>query len=280
MPSALGIGKLFAALRGVDRSLRQIRRVLRRVPEYRYDLYVLSDHGQASCTPYRVLAGGQPFERVFFDQALGWAPAEAPDQAWSSSPGRLETPEALRRELGFEPYLDVRESCERRGIRVVSAGPNAFVYFVDASEPLLLETIEARYPGLAAALSKSAGVGMVLARTAAGPVCFWRGQGHRLEDFDDGPFAARPDRQVVTRELARLMAMRSAGDLVIYGIDAPEGHVSYIDEVGAHAGPSQEELHTFVAAPEAAGLPARIDHPQELYDVFMRYQPMERPPIG
>lgn len=75
------------------------------------------------------------------------------------------------------------------------------------------------------------------------------------------------------------MAMRSAGDLVIYGIGAPEGHVSYIDEVGAHAGPSQEELHTFVAAPEAAGLPARIDHPRELYDVFVRYQPMERPPI-
>src|SRR5438034_1744524 len=27
-------------------------RVLRRVPEHRYDLYVLSDHGQAQCTPY------------------------------------------------------------------------------------------------------------------------------------------------------------------------------------------------------------------------------------
>ena len=38
-------------------------------------------------------------------------------------------------ELGFEPYLDVREAWERDGIRVVSAGPNAFVYFVDTPEP-------------------------------------------------------------------------------------------------------------------------------------------------
>jgi hypothetical protein len=149
------------------------------------------------------------------------------------------------------------------------------VYFVDTPEPVPLEGIEARWPGLVAALSKSPGVGVVLARAADGPVCFWRGQGHRLEDPDGGPFAEREDREIVTRDLASLMAMRSAGDLVVYGIDAPEGHVSYIDEVGAHAGPSHEELHTFVVAPEGTRLPARIDHPLQLYDVFIRYQPSE-----
>ena len=76
------------------------------------------------------------------------------------------------------------------------------------------------------------------------------------------------------------MAMPSAGDLVIYGIDAPEGHVSFIDEVGAHAGPSPEELHTFIVAPENAALPARIDHPLQLYDVFIRYQATEKTPIA
>ena len=60
----------FAGLRAVDRSLRQIRRALRRVPEHRYDLYVLSDHGQAACTPYSELTGGQRFERAFFEEIL------------------------------------------------------------------------------------------------------------------------------------------------------------------------------------------------------------------
>ena len=68
------------------------------------------------------------------------------------------------------------------------------------------------------------------------------------------------------------MAMPSAGDLVVYGIDAPEGHVSFIHEVGAHGGPSPEELHTFIVAPSEARVPASIDHPLQLYDLFIRYQ--------
>src|SRR6266581_9369671 len=40
------------ALRRIDRSIHRLWRVLRRVPEHRYDLYVLADHGQAACKPY------------------------------------------------------------------------------------------------------------------------------------------------------------------------------------------------------------------------------------
>ena len=61
------------------------------------------------------------------------------------------------------------------------------------------------------------------------------------------------------RDLATLIAMPSAGDLVIYGTGAPEGNVSYIPEVGAHAGPSPDELHTFIVAPSRVAVPA--DHP-------------------
>ena len=273
------------ALREVDSSLRQIQRVLRRVPEYRFDLYILADHGQAPCTPYRTLAGGQRFERTFFDEILVGVCAEGPGQVSSGSPvefAALPATEATEErspsraegglDLGFEPYLDVREAWEHEGIRVISAGPNAFVYFVDTPEPLPLEAIEARCPGLPAALSKSPGVGFVLARAKDGPVCFWRGQGLRLADSEGGPFGEREDRSVVLRDLTALMAMPSAGDLVVYGIDAPEGHVSFINEVGAHAGPSPEELHTFVVAPSEARLSVAIDHPLQLYELFIRYQ--------
>jgi hypothetical protein len=269
-----------ATLRGVDRSIRQIGRVLRRVPEHRYDLYVLADHGQASSTPYSVMAGGRRFEQAFFDLLPEGASAWPPDSRRTVDPrepsaGAVEQrppDEAVRRELGFDPYLDDREAFERDGIRVVSAGPNAFVYFVDTPERVLLEAIEARWPGLAAALSKSAGVGLVLARAAAGPVCFWRGQRHRLTDLEGGPFGERDDRMILARDLAALIAMPSAGDLIVYGTDAPEGHVSYIDEVGAHAGASPEEFHTFVLARSDAPLPPAIDHPTQLYEVFARYQ--------
>ena len=69
------------------------------------------------------------------------------------------------------------------------------------------------------------------------------------------------------------MAMPSAGDLVIYGTNAPQGDVSFISEVGAHAGPSPDELHTFLIHPRDADVPSPITHPIQLYSYFVRYQP-------
>jgi hypothetical protein len=76
----------------------------------------------------------------------------------------------------------------------------------------------------------------------------------------------------VVQGLADLMAMPSAGDLVLYGTDAPQGHVSFIPELGAHAGPSPEELHTFIVRPATVTLPVPLTHPIQLYDHFMGYQ--------
>ena len=57
------------------------------------------------------------------------------------------------------------------------------------------------------------------------------------------------------------MAMPSAGDLVVYGIGAPENDVSFIDERGAHAGPSESEMRTFIVCPVSVTLPAPLNHP-------------------
>jgi len=87
-----------------------------------------------------------------------------------------------------------------------------------------------------------------------------------------GPFANRSDAALVAKGIADLMTMPSAGDLVIYGIDAAQGHVSFIPEMGTHAGPSSNELHTFIVRPEQVSLPSPISHPAQLYDHFIRYQ--------
>jgi hypothetical protein len=120
--------------------------------------------------------------------------------------------------------------------------------------PLDADALERRLPWLAEAVSRSPGVGFVLARSADGPVCFRDGRRHHLDESELGPFAGRPDAKVVVQGIVDLMSMPSAGDLVIYGIDAPQGHVSFIPEVGAHAGPSPEELHTFIVCPPTVRL--------------------------
>jgi len=273
------------SLRRVDDSIKQIWRVCRRVPEHRYDLYILSDHGQALCKPFGELAGGRPFERVMFEDFLPKGtrpvspqrPAGRHHLASGIKAFRMgRAPGFFQRffnyiEDGFPWVLgELKEARERDNVRVICAGPNAFVYFVDDDAPLPIERIEEHSPALAEELSRHPGVGYVFARSGDGPVCFWRGKRYRL-DADPGPFAGRDDAALVVSAVRDLMAMPSAGDLVVYGIDAAPGHVSYIAESGAHAGPSPEELHTFVVAPPGVRLPEPLNHPVQLYPHFVQY---------
>jgi hypothetical protein len=270
------------SLRRVDRAVHQLWRVARRVPEHQYDLYILSDHGQASCTPYRDLTRGQRLERWIFDEFLDPAQVRAPEARARS--GLARGIRARRRGAAglfqhFLNYLDddfLRrgdpEAHQRDGVRVIAAGPNAFLYVLDVTAPLEADALERRFPGLAEQLSRSPGVGFVLARSGNGPLCFWQGKRYQLGKSEAGPFAGRADASLVVQGIADLMAMPSAGDLVIYGIDAPRGHVSFIPEVGAHAGPSPEELHTFIVCPANVTLPTPLSHPVQLYDHFIRYQ--------
>jgi hypothetical protein len=276
------------ALTSVDRSLRVLWRAARRVTEHRYDIYVLADHGQTHCTPYDRLNGGRRIERLLFDEFLN--PAGAHEVAPGRPTGRrLSTGiKAIRsgRAAGvvqrFINYLEhdfpwllgeVKEAREEGGVRVIAAGPNAFLYLLDEPGPLDLERVEARFPGLAESISRSRGIGFVLARAAEGPVCFWRGKRYGLGELGTGPFAGRADLELVVAGIRDLMAMPSAGDLVLYGVDAPEGDVSFIAETGAHAGTTEDEMQTFVVTPPGVTLPApTITHPLQLYPHFVRYQ--------
>jgi hypothetical protein len=269
-------------LRRVDLAIRQLGRVLRRVPEHRYDLYILADHGQAPCRPYPALTGGRRFERWVFERFLDAMPAEATagrprsGLAAGMRERRRATPALFQRFLNYLEEDFMRDSdpeaYQHNGVRVISAGPNAFLYVLDATAPLDSDALEHRFPGLAEQLSQTPGVGFVLARSGAGPLCFRYGKRYQLGESEAGPFAGRADASLVVQGIADLMRMPSAGDLVIYGIDAPEGHVSFIREVGAHAGPSPDELHTFIVHPARVTLPMPISHPVQLYEHFIRYQ--------
>jgi len=274
------------SLRRVDRSIHQLWRTMRRVSEHRYDLYVLSDHGQLHCIPYVELEG-RGLERVLIENFFAPAGAQivSPEAPRGRRLARGIKATRSHRAPGmwqrFVNYLEhdfprlmgeLPEAREKDGVRVIGAGPNAFVYFLESVDGLELEWIDRRWPGLADEISRSRGIGFVLVRSAAGPVCITRGKRHRLDRNDGGPFAARPDRASVVTYVHDLMAMPSAGDLVIYGHDAPDGNVSYVAEIGAHAGPSSDELYTFVVCRREIELPRPITHPVELYPHFLEYR--------
>lgn len=271
-------------LRRVDRAIGQLWRVTQRVPEHQYDLYILSDHGQTPCTSYQDLTGGRRFERWIFDRFLD--PAHAGTAEPRPQSGLVRGIQARSRGTTalFQHFLNYLEedflqrsdpeAYERDGIRVIAAGPNAFLYVLGVTAPLEADALDDRFPQLGEELSRSPGVGFVLARSRGGPLCFRDGKRYQLRDGVPGPFAERTDAPLVVRGIMDLMAMPSAGDFVIYGIDAPEGHVSFIpEELGAHAGPSPEEMNTFIVRPANVQLPSPIIHPVQLYGHFVRYQP-------
>lgn len=278
-----GSDRAMQMLREVDQSIEQLWTVIRRVPEFRYDAYVLADHGQSACTPFTDLTHGKRLERWIFDRFLNPERAGEPDAAhaglWQGLRERqAETKGMLQRFMNYldEDYLrrPDPEAHEQDGVRAISAGPNAFLYVKDAKDPLDAPAVEQRFPGLAERLSRGPGIGFVLARSASGKgaLCWWQGQRRELSVTEPGPFAGREDAALVVEGIENLMKMRSAGDLVIYGTDSPDGNVSFIREHGAHAGPAASEMQTFILRPEYVTLPSPISHPVQLYEHFIRYQ--------
>src|SRR5262245_15570631 len=273
------------ALRQIDNAIGQLVRITERLPELEYDFYVLADHGQTMTRSFVEVTGGQTLEEVVRG-ILGRQRAERPAGAQERRVVGVARQLARYRQAGAQGILQrffnhverqshrpVESEAERDdSVRIITAGPNAFVYFLDSADPVPFEEIERRHPGAAAVLSKHPGIGLVLARSADRARCWWRGQAISLDrDRPAGPFAEREDREVVLAGLRDLMAMRSAGDLVVYGIGAQASDVSFIPERGAHAGPSEHELHTFLIHPATVRVPAPVNHPVELYPHFAAY---------
>jgi hypothetical protein len=156
--------RAFVSLRRVDRAIRQLWRVVRRVPEHQYDLYILSDHGQASCRPYRDVNGGQRFERWIFNQFLDPKQTVAPyerSQFGLAHGIRSRSRGAAGLFQQFFNYIDADflrcsdpEAHEQDGVRVIAAGPNAFLYVLETAAPLDAEILESRFPGLGENLSR------------------------------------------------------------------------------------------------------------------------------
>ena len=161
------------------------------------------------------------------------------------------------------------------GLCVVPAGPNANVYLTHTPDRVPVEEIEARYPGALLRLSRHAAIGFVLARDAQGPLCYYRGAVFRIppaSGLTGCPVFDRPDRDIVVRGLQDLLAMPSGGDVILYGHYAPAGCISFLGERGSHAGPSEEELYAFLAAPPRVAADwGGVTRARDLHAVFARY---------
>jgi hypothetical protein len=241
----------------IDASIRDIWRALQRVPQFSYDLFVLSDHGQTPSVPFEEASGGE------------------------------SAAEAMLRAFGVEPDSDPPLS--RTGIWAgdlcfVPAGPNVNIYLTQRPAHVSEDELHALYPGALERLSAHPAIGLVLARGRGGLVCYYRGLPHRtpLPAGPTGcPLFDRSDRELVLRSLTDLLAMPSSGDVVVYGHYTEKGCVSFLGERGSHAGPSEEEMYGFILAPPTLAFDfSRISGPRDLYPLFAQYHADGLAPSG
>jgi hypothetical protein len=116
---------------------------------------------------------------------------------------------------------------------------------------------------------------------SGGPICYFRGILIRIPPAPEQtgcPLFDRPDCALVVQGLTDPLSMRNSGDIVIYGIYADAGCVSYLGEQGSHAGPSEDELYGFILASSASAFDfGAVRGPRDLFPWFIQYQGVFEP---
>jgi hypothetical protein len=273
-------------LRGIDAAIGRLRCAVA-APQRGYDLYVISDHGQSATTPFAWVSGrdlrafvlehAQPGEgaRRLEAQAIAELVNLRAADLWVRSLWRPLRPAArgyfgwLRRRL--EARLEGGWPSALDGVEVVTGGSVAHLYFGARPKSWTVEAIGARFPRLLPALRASPAVGLIVGRSARGPVVFYRGRHHVLADRA-ALSRLEPFRRLGVDALRRLLLQASRGprhgDLVLYGAFAEAGEVTFDFEFGSHGGVGADELEQFVVSPPGVEPPLEGEQPAEAFYRF------------
>ncbi len=285
----------FGVLRDIDRRIRQIDRARRRASGRRYDLFVLSDHGNAPSVPFSWQTGqtlGEFVAAQLGDVSLdevfsrpGYAEAKARylmeemegiEERLPSAVGQVVR--ALRRSLGrrIPPDWEAEGyNLERREDVVVRvSGPLAHIYFNVVARPLDLIEVALLYPHLLDRLMEMDLIGWIVGRAGGQAVVLGREGGRaviadaRVEVTPPDPLSPYGDRDRVAREVYHLATSPRAGDLILMGGLLPDGRVvTFEEQVATHGGLGSGQERPFLLCD--AGEPLTIASPAAFYDFFM-----------
>jgi len=290
------------SLSAFDRRLRQLRRRAQRNSPIRYEIVLLSDHGQTPSVPFRILygqtieealaemmtrsAGSRIDVRLAFDPELSHTAtllAEMDDVdeshlGWAALRGRR----ALRR---ITPeYEDLAGEDLPKAVVCIS-GSLAHVYFVGYEAPLTLEDIQVAHPGLVEDLANHPGIGFVAVRRREGASVTLCEDGVRnlitgeLAGSND-PLAPFEQRDRWAGELAQLMSYCDTGDLVINGAWlADRNRIVVLEEqTSSHGGLGGRQTRPFVLLPQDWPTGAMdLESPEALHGLLLRQKKLMMP---
>jgi hypothetical protein len=212
-------------LKHVDHSIRQIAQAR----GDRYELVVLSDHGQIETVPFDA-NGGPSVGEVIARLLPGFRIQEMKGKAHG-------------------PPED-----EARGqVYIACSGGLAHLYFADRTRRLDYGELAASYPDLAGAVSSLEKIALVMAADGKRDVFLKGGsvlEGEELKAL----LALYDDANILLAQLSRLNSFQNSGDLVLFGAFIDGKQVNFENQEGGHGSIGGEQLHPFVLAKRAWGL--------------------------
>jgi uncharacterized membrane protein YvlD (DUF360 family) len=290
-------------LRGLDKQLRHILQTIRRLAPRPYELYILSDHGQAFGATFRQRYGHDLRDLVdhLTEQSTAVeqmrpegdkrsyvaaliSELQAANEQLSTQPKtrfrravmRQATRTLARQSPAPEPVLDHRTPGEQPTIVVCVSGNLAHLYFSAVPGKLTLGEVERRHPELVRGLVTHAGIGFVAGYDDEGNALVLGKHGAR--NLNTGavtgqdPLADYGDADVRAAQILRMAEFPNAGDLILNSTVYEGGTVaSFEDLVGVHGGLGGQQTDAFIMHPAEVPLRTQdIINSAQVYDVLNR----------
>jgi hypothetical protein len=271
---------------------RRIQRIVNSAGDD-YDIYIISDHGQVDCVPFRVLNSMKLSE--FIERC-----AKVPSFGLSSTfEGRLSLISiAMKKSLAFLDYVSAPLRWagrlfvkgmlrafkpnqhefvwkDKEQIFVSDSCSLANVYFNFSQDRIDFSPIEKKYPGLMDKLVRNRGIGIVMAKEKDAIILFGKGGKLIIKEKDvikQGKhfLKAYGEESVLVEQLRDFNRLKFVGDLVLFGNYADGVAVSFTDHVGAHGGIGGDMQFPFFISKKKHDL-SKVINARELNRIFEKY---------
>jgi hypothetical protein len=206
--------------------LKHVDKTIKRIAEKRdgrYELVILSDHGQIDTVPF-----GQVSDKAFGELIAEWLPGFRVQEMKGRAHGPQEDQATGR-------------------VNIANSGGLAHIYLADRPKRMTYSELNAQFPDLARRVAGIDAIELVMARDGREDVFLSGGQELRGE-------AAKPllakfdDENILWSQLSRLNSFEASGDLIAFGAFKDGKQVNFEKQAGGHGSMGGEQAHPFVFA--------------------------------
>ncbi len=262
-------------LQYTDKRIGEIMRMLRYAPGARYELIILSDHGQTPGIPFNSRFGAT------LGTTIGAFLRENQEAAVSSGPLAFTGIhlEYLKKEIEERPkswrrrtYNLIKNALQKKirqlvpetinidpegGIVITYSSSLAHLYITGENRRLTWQEIESVQPLLIPFLSRHKGIGFVMARGEGEEICFFHSRG-RFCAVPEGEISLQDthflqtygDPEEILPEIIRFASGENCGDLILFGAYDGKRVICFDDQVGGHGSVGGEQLFPFIMLPD------------------------------